>query len=792
MRQSPGFASLVVLTLALGIGVNTAIFSVLYAVVLKPLPYPDSHRLVKLEESTPKAAGISVSWRNYQHWSEESRAFESMSGFVMQDAILTGRGDAELVNAASVTHEFLPLTGWQPYIGRIFTSIEDRPGAPPVVVLSFEFWSSRFSSDPGILGTSLTLSGTAYQVIGVLRPGLSFLPRPTAVYFPLGARIPQSTLRSDHQSMRVLAKLAPGATLERGREELSTLMKRLAKDDPGPEDDHRVTGRYLDELAKEGIGPTLWLMMGAVTLVLLLACANVASLLLVRSSARSRDFAIRSAMGAGGVRLAWQMLTEHLTMALAGGAMGLLLAAACLKVLRRSASSNIPRLAEVRLDWHVLLFCFAVTIVVAVLATLAPAYAIARRDVASVLKDGASGSGSGRGGNLFRNLLVVAEIAMTLVLLFGSSLLLRSLMAVEARSPGFDAAGVLALELQLPRASYPKPSDAEQFYSRLLEAVRAIPGVLEAGLTSCPPAAGSCWDWWYSVDGRPAPAQGEVPLSLFKISDAGYFRTLRIPLKAGRAFTGADQATSPKVAIVSETLARKWWDRPESAVGRQIKYGGPYRPGDSYEIVGVVGNIRQMALDEDYVAEVYLPLTQRQNPSAVIMIRTGGDPSALTSLVRRTVSALDHNLPIQSLLPLEEKLGTTLARRRFSAVLLSAFSSLAALLAAVGVFGVLNYWVRIRRKEIAIRIALGASPASILGWVGLHASRLTAAGVALGVAGGWFASRWLSTMVFGVSTRDPQIMLIAATIALVVAALAASLPMLRAMSVEAARNLHDA
>ena len=792
IRASPSFSLVVILTLALGIGANTAIFSVVYSVLLRPLPYPAAERLVWLQEGTPKASGISVTWINFEHWQSENHTFEDMAGFATTDLTMTGRGDAVLTHADTVTSRFFKLTGARPLLGRLFSDADDRPGAAPTVVLSEEFWARVLGADPRVLGETLALNGKPYQVIGVLNPGLKFLTRSPDFYLPLGISTGKTVKRSEHRSMRVLGLLKPGVTLAEASADLDAIMKRLALADPGPENDHRAVAQYFAEYTIGDIRRTLLVLMGAVGLVLILACANVSSLLLVRNTARAREIAIRTAIGAGVARLARQLLTENIAIAVLGGAVGLLLAKLCLRTLVSIGPRNIPRLSEATLDFHVLLFGAAVTAIVGLLATIAPVFTARKVDLTVALKEGSSGSGQGTGGHSFRSSLVIAEIAITLVLSFASGLLLRSLIAAQTSYPGFDPDRLLALELQLPPSRYNNPEVRREFYNRLMENLRGEPGVKTVGAVESPPSSGDNWDWWYSILDRPAPGRSDVPLSVFNIADTGYFRAMRMRLLAGRGFTGADRAGGPPTAVVNEELARKWWAAPQLALGQRIKYGGPYMDGATYEIVGVVASVSQEGLDTAPMPETYFAFSQQASPAMVVMIRTAGDPAALIPTVRRQLASMDRNVPIQSLRPFEKWLGAPLARRRFSTLLFLVFAALAMILAAVGIYGILSYWVSVRQKEIAIRMAVGARRLAILRWGGLHATRLVAFGIGLGAFGAWGASRWIASLLFAVSPRNPGVILGSGAAVIAIAALAASIPLWRATRVDAVHYLHDA
>jgi predicted permease len=793
IRKAPSFSAVVILTLALGIGANTAIFSVVYSVLLRPLPYPHGERLVRLGESTAEAPGIAVTWINFQHWRTESTAFEDMAAVTGADLTLTGRGDAVLTNARLVTSNIFRLTGMKPALGRLFTDADDKPGAAPTVVVTAEFWQSRLSGDSNILGESLELDGTSYQIIGVLSPEQKYLWRSAEVYLPLGRTQSPSAKRSDHRSIAGLGLLKPGTTATQARANLDAIMQRLALSDPGPEDDHRSHVAYLaDDMTGADLRTTLLVLMGAVGLVLIIACANVASLLLVRSTARAREIAIRVAIGAGRARLVRQLLTENIVTAAIGGALGLLLAGWCLRALILIGPGDIPRLTEATLDIPVLLFAAAISVAVGLLAGLAPVLNAGKVDLTTALKEGSPTAGTGRRGQGFRSTLVIAEIAITLMLAFASGLLVRSLIAAQHADTGFDPQNLMAIELQLPESRYKSDDSVREYYGQLSQNLRAEPGIEDVGLVNCPPGRGDCGDYWYSILEKPTPTRDGVPLSLFDVADASYFRAARIRLIAGRTFNESDRAGGSQVTMINEQLARQEWSHPRLALGQHLKVGGPYAEGPTLEIVGVVANVSQEGLDAERSPTFYYPFSQKPSSAMVVTLRTKGDPAQWMGAARRQVSALDRNVPIQSLRTAEDWLGATLERRRFATLLLGLFGGLAMLLVAVGIYGVLNYWVSARQREIAIRLAIGAQRSTILRWAGLHATRLAVIGILLGAIGAWSAARWLESLVFGVKAHSPLMMLFAAVAVIAIAALAASLPLWRATHMDAVRNLHEA
>lgn len=533
------------------------------------------------------------------------------------------------------------------------------------------------------------------------------------------------------------------------------------------------------------------LLMASVCLVLILACANIGSLLLIRMTTRAREMAIRTAIGAGRSRLARQLLTETVLIAVLGGSAGILLAYFGLRVLVGLGPHNIPRLSEASLNLPVLIFAAALTLAVGLACALVPVLSSGNVNLSILLKESSTGSGSNRIGHALRGSLVVAEIAVAVVLLFASGILLRSLWVAETANPGFDPGHLLALELQLPTSRYKSDASILDFYDRLEEALRVQAGVESVGAVNCPPAAGDCGDWWYSVMERPTPARGDVPLTLLNMADSAYFKTMRIPLVAGRAPSDEDRAGGPAVAIINEEIARAWWKDARSALGQHIKLGGPYMKGPILEIVGVAADVPQMGLDNPALPEIYFPATQRVSSSMVVAIRTRGTPESFAGTARKTLASIDGDVPIQSLKPFNEWLGATLVQRRFITLLLAIFAGIAVLLAAIGCYGVLNYWVSSRKQEIAIRMAMGAGTLAIIRRTGRQAAKLGMLGLAIGLVGSWGASRWMNSLIFGISPHDPMVLGAAVLAAMLMVVLAAAVPLWRAVRVNPIETLHE-
>ena len=787
VRRAPVLSMAIVLTAALGIGVNTAVFSVVDAVLLQPPPYPHGERLTQVWEAT-SGQRIPVSWTTFQNWRGQNHVFEEMAVFEGAEFTLTGRGDASLIHAGVVSSGFFHLTGWRPVAGRLFDEQDDRVGATPVVLVSSEFAARMLTSDPHSIGSALALDGMAYQIVGILPPGLRFFAQPVDVYVPVGPRNGTPLKRDEHGSMVALGLLRPGKELRSAEADLNAVMRPLGETGNELGREHRSSIAWLADFGTDDIRLTLFVLSGAVGLVLAIACANIAGLLLLRSTTRTREVAIRSAIGAPRRQLTRQLLMESVFIVVIGGLVGILLAGICLRSLLLAAPQDIPRLWESSVNLPVLTFAAALAIITGSLAGLAPVFELGSMDVSLALKEGSPGAGVGKRAQSLRSALIVMEVALTLVLTFDGGLLLQSLRAAQTHDPGFRADHVLAVELQLQPSTYKSDGVVRQFYDGLLRDLRGIPGVDSVGAVNCPPSTGGCARGWYSIEGMPAPERADVPLTLLTKVDAEYFQTIGMSLLAGRGFTGADRDGS-RAVVINETIARRWWpERLQLAVGQRIKFGGPYMEGPTAQIVGVVGDVSQSALDVPSFSEVYVKATERQ---MVVMVRGQRDPARLIPAVRRELASLDRNVPAVSLLPFRVRMEGTLERRRFYTLLAEAIAGIAVALTSVGIYGFFNYWVKTRKKEIAIRIALGARRSAILRLTGQHIFRIAVLGITLGAFGCWATSRWLKSLVFGISEQNPWMLLMASSIVVAVAALAIIAPIWRATKVDPIRHLRD-
>jgi predicted permease len=795
LLKHKGFTAVAVLTLALGTGANTAIFSIINSVLLRPLNYKDSDRLIWLSHHYKKIdQNVTIPATASKYYYDNSKSFENMEAILGWEVNLTGRGDPERLNGRAVTNTFFSMLGVEAAIGRVFTRDEHWPGRTNVVALSDSLWRRRFAADPEIAGKSITLSGENYTVVGVMPPGFQYgreFGQAIDIYSPIeNLTEPLDDSYWDDGPLFVIAKLKRDVTLQQAQAEMDIFADNIRRQYMrGYTKDPNVWGialRPLHGLVVGDIRRPLLILMAAVGFVLLIACANVANLLLARAAARQKEIAIRAALGAGRWRVIRQLLTESVLLALVGGALGLLLANGGMQLLLSLNERLIPRAYEVGIDRSVLAFTFGISLLTGLLFGLAPALQSSRTDLQKTLKEGGrSGVAYTRGW--LRSGLMVFEVTSTLVLLIGAGLLIKSFWLVQEVNPGFNPNNLLTMQLSLPSTRYKEPSQIDGLFQRILTEIAALPGVKSAGLSSTVPMSGIASGSTFRIEGR-TPVPGEnLPTGSLWFAGASYFQTMNIPLIRGRYFDDRDVLGVSGVAIIDETMARKYWPN-EDPIGKRIwRYeSDPHGNQLWREIVGIVGTVKYGGLDVEPWTQFYLPL--RQNPfpiaSVFLAIRTGAEPESLTAAVRGVIQSADKELPIQRVATMERMVAESIPQRRFSTILLGAFALIALILASIGLFGVMSYTVAQRTHEIGIRMALGASQANILKLVISQGLALVAAGVTVGLGAAFLLTRLMSNMLFGVSPTDRLTFVLLPCFLALVALVACYIPARRAARVD--------
>ncbi|MEZ5319455.1 MAG: ABC transporter permease [Vicinamibacterales bacterium] len=787
LRRTPGFTLVAVLTLGLGLGANTAIFSVVYGVLLRPLPYADPSALVVMNETTPKVGLVSVSYPNYADWRAASRSFSAMAIVVGVDYDLTGGSQPEAIHAEAVSSNYLSMLGVRPALGRDFTAGEDQPGAARVAILGHALWQAQFGGDAGVVGRTLTLDGDPVTVIGVLPEGLRASDS-SDLLIPVGVWLgddDQAAARGNRGNTVVIGRLATGADLDRARTEMGGIAAGLAREHPDTNAEFGVALRPLREVLVGDVRPALLVLFGTVVCVLLIACANVANLSLIRGAGRAREMALRVAIGAGRRRLVAQLLVESAMVAALGGLVGLALAFAGTRGLLRWLPADIVEGATITLNGPVLAFTGVAVLAATLVFGLTPALQAARTDVTTDLNEGGRSATSGRRQRRWRGALAVAEIALALVLLVGAGLMLRSLSALLAVDPGVRTDGVLTMYVGLSSDRYDADEAKQAFWTRLLADAGALPGVEQVALGTNVPLTDNHSRTDISIDGQTFPV-GALPHPDVHIVSPGYFRALGISVREGRAFVASDRAGARRVGLVNRTLAERYFAGVDP-VGQRFAFGRQ-APGAAdarwITIVGVVDDTRMYGLDNPSRLEVYVPLGLAGASEMTLVVRTSGDPAALVPSLRSVVAAIDPERPISDVATLTDLRDASLATRRVTLLLLVGFSALALALAALGIYGVMSYGVAQRTNEFGIRLALGARPRDLLRTVLGPGLALAGAGIGIGIALALGLTRLMSALLFSVSAADPATFVSVSAGVALIAFVACLIPGWRALRVD--------
>ena len=784
LSKSPAFTAVAVLSLALGIGANTAIFSVVNSILLRPLPYPEPERLVNVwhtppQESFPGMTRFSVSPGNYLDWREQSRAFEHMAIYQYAGLSLGTGGDPVPVTGAAVSSDFFSVLRSQVDKGRTFTPDEEQPGRDQVVVLGHGLWRRTFGADPNLIGRVVTLNSRSYTVVGIMPAGFEF-PAEAELWVPLAWDAAERQTRAIHDYL-VVARLKRDASLAQAQAEMSTISNRLEQQYP---EANKGWGAVVIPLHEDLVGdvrPALLVLFSAVGFVLLIACGNVANLMLARGANRRKEIALRIALGATRGRIVRQLLCESVLLAVVGGLLGLLLAGWGGQLLVRLSSGSLPNSGEVGMDGWALGFTLLVSLAAGALAGIAPALQFSRNEISETLKQG-TGRGGGSVRQRTRKALVVCEVALSLILLVGAGLMIRSFWKLQNVDPGFDVANTLTLSVGLSPARYAEPRQQLAFHDRVLEQIGALPGVVSVGSTTTVPLTGGGSRQPFAVEGRPAPPVSEQPLAQTRYVSPDYFRAIGIPLRQGRPFDERDRDGAPQVVIISEAMARRFFPG-QNPVGQRLTASFHLQQGPR-EIVGVVGDVKSAGLDDDAAATMYLPFRQAPRPWITFVARTASDPQGFVRPVSRAIYTVDKEQALTNVRTMEQVLTESLSGRRFNMTLLMTFAGLALVLAAVGVYGVMNYSVMLRRRELGIRIALGARALDVLRLVLGQGLALTLLGVGVGTAGAYALTRLMASLLYGVTATDFLTFGSVSGVLILVGLLASFLPARRATKVD--------
>jgi len=754
LGKAPAFTTVALLTLALGMGAATAIFSVVDTVLLKPLPFRDAERLLVIWEKNPSQDRykMSVAPANFLAWQKQSRTVEQMAAIMDTRINLTGGPnghiDPEEVKCERVSASLFPVLGVEPRPGRAFRPEEDLPGHANFALLSQSLWQRRFAGDPGIVGKTIRLRDQPYTVVGILPPDFAVLETGVDVFVPLALNASDARA-ANNRYLRVIARR--GAALEQVRAELDSVGAQMEEALPALDKGWRPSIFVLSEELVGGVRRALWVLMAAVGCLLVMACVNVANLLLARGAMRRKEIALRSAMGAGRRRIVAQLLTESLLLALAGGVLGLMLAVGTVSLLAHAGPASVPRLSQAAIDPRLFAFTLGVSLATGILFGLAPAMQGSGSNLSESLNAGGRGATAGRSGRRLRNSLVVTEVALAVVVLIGAGLLIRSFIRLRSIDPGFRPSGVLTVRVPLGGGRNTAPDRRIAFFRQLTDRIATLPGVRVVGAVNDLPLTGFGNGSYFAVEGRPIPSVEQRPLGLLRSVTPAYFRAMGIPLVAGRMLSDSDTAQSTPVIVVNQTLARRFWPGG-SAFGGRLAID--QLAGRVSEIVGLVGDVKAERMDGEEWPTFYIPYPQGPATAMTLTVRTAGPPLGLASAVTREVHSLDPDQPVADIRTMEEVVNLSIAGARFNTTLLVSFAGVAFLLAAVGIYGVISYDVSQRTNEIGIRMALGALPADVSHMILVQGGRLAVYGIAAGVLVATVLTRWMGTMLFGVNPTD--------------------------------------
>ncbi|WP_224361021.1 ABC transporter permease [Hyalangium versicolor] len=792
LRKTPGFALAAVLALALGIGANSAVFSVVNGVLLRPLPFSEPERLVRIFGNLPSIGleRIPASALEYRDFQERPRALSSVAAYVDNDVTLTGQDMPERLRAILASPSLLPTLGVSPMMGRGFNPEEETPGRDQVVILTHRLWRGRFGANPNILGTTLSLDGRPFTVVGVLPDGFEY-PQQTDLYIPF-APTPELLVPTarGQRFLDVVGRLKPGVTVDAARRDLERVTAEVLAANPGgygTKAGWAVSVVSMEEQTVGGVRSTLWLLLGAVGFVLLIACTNVANLLLARAAARTREISIRAALGAGRGRLMTQFLTESLVLSLTGGVLGLLMAMWGVDVLLAMIGDGLPRVSEIRLDGGVVLFTAGISVLTGVLFGLVPALQASRADLHGAMREGDRGT-AGHGSGRVRAVLVVSQVALALVLLVGAGLFLRSFVELQKVDAGFDPQGVLTTRLSLPQERYGEASKRAATLQEILSRAQAVPGVEAAGLATILPLTAHS-DWTTEIDGKPmAPNDPPPPAVEYRVVSADYYKVLRVPLIQGRTLADSDSFDAPRAVVINETAARILFPG-EAALGQRIRPQSSAKEQPWATVVGIVKDVREWGLDVPARPTAYYSVLQQPKLSVYLVVRTHQKPESLLASLQAELRTVDRDLPLYDVAPMEAVVDGSVAQRRFSMVLLVLFAGVAVVLASLGIYGVISYTVTQRTRELGIRMALGARQVDVLGLVVGQGMRLTLVGVGVGLLLSLGLGRLLSALLYGVQAHDPLTFAGVGALLAGVALLASWLPARRAAKVDPALTL---